>query len=347
MNIQIDICNDIDENEWNSVVYNSKHGTIFHIIDWIDLLEKEYGKKILIGAWLDGELVGVFPSILSSRDFYTKHIFSKHMRSFRLGYDHGAPVSIVDNHQIIMEMISRFEEIAKKEADKATIVTPFNWNYVSELEGLDFEKRVASTFLVDLKKSREKLWNNLERNVRRNVRNAIKRGLTIRFAKNRSEMERYYEIRLETANRQGLDPNFRSKTFYYNIWDRLCRNGLAKILLVEFNNEIISGAVILLFKNKLIGFCSVTISKYRTYPPHSILNWHIIEWGNNNGFESFDLGGGLHDENLYKFKRNWGGDLTDYYIFTKTYPSVKYKLLKSYYAIRQSLYKIKKRFIYK
>ena len=352
------MCKFVNEKEWNSVVYNSKHGSIFHTIDWVNLLEKEYGRKVLIGAWLNGKLVGVFPSILGNRDFFTKYPFTKHIRSFRLGCDHGAPVSIVDNPKIIIEMLFKFQETAKNVADKATIVTPLNWNYESEIETLGFKKRVASTFIVNLRKSWEELWSNLERNVRRNVRNAIKRGLTVRFAKNKYEMEKYHEMRLDTASRQGLDPDLRSKTFYYSVWNRLCRKGLAKILLVEFNGEIISGAVILLFKKMITGFCSVTLTKYRTYQPHSLLNWHIIEWGKNNDFEYFDLGGGLYNQNLYRFKRKWGGELNSYYIFCKDYPSMKYKLSKlyywinyrlsaSYYAIRRTLYKLKKRFIKK
>jgi lipid II:glycine glycyltransferase (peptidoglycan interpeptide bridge formation enzyme) len=356
MNLQIDLYEDVNEKEWNSVVYNSKHGSIFHTIDWVNLLEKEYGKKVLIGAWLNGNLVGVFPSILGNRDFFTTYTFTKHIRSFRLGCDHGAPISIVDDPKIITGLLFKFQEIAKKVADKATIVTPFDWNYESELEALGFKKRIASTFIVDLRKSREELWSNLERNVRRKVRNAIKRGLTVRFAKNRYEMEKYHELRLDTARRQGLDPDLRSKTFYYNVWDKLRRKRLVKILFVEFNGEIISGAVILLFKKMITGFCSVTHTKYRTYQPHSLLNWHIIEWGNNEGFEYFDLGGGLYNQNLYRFKKKWGGDLNSYYIFSKEFPSMKYKLSKSYYsikykllapyyAIRRVLYKVKKRLI--
>ncbi|MFX1518978.1 MAG: lipid II:glycine glycyltransferase FemX [Promethearchaeota archaeon] len=336
MDLQIDICNDIDENEWNSVVYNSKDGSIFHTFEWVDVLEKEYGEKVLIGAWLNGKLVGVFPSIVGGRE-----IFPKHIRSFMLGYDHGGPISINDNQQIIKEMVYKFEEIAKTKANKATIVVPCNRNGTSEFEEVGFSKRLESTFIVDLKKPADELWKNLDSNARGSVRKAIKKGLTIRLANKRSEIERYYNLFLETTGKAELDLGFRSKKFYYNIWDELSANGLAKIFFVELNDEIISGAVILLYKKTIIGFCAGTLNEYRAYQPSSLLYWHIIEWGNKNGFEYLDLGGGLYVPSLYQFKKRWGGELTDYYVFTKTYPSLKYRLLQAYYGIRRPLYKLK------
>ncbi|MFX1518980.1 MAG: lipid II:glycine glycyltransferase FemX [Promethearchaeota archaeon] len=340
MDLQIDICNDIDENEWNSVVYNSKDGSIFHTIDWVNLFEKEYGEKVLIGAWLNGKLVGVFPSIVGGRE-----IFPKHIRSFMLGYDLGGPVSINTDPQIIKEMICKFEEIAKTKANKATIVVPCNGNGVSEFEGVGFSKRLESTFIVDLKKPVDELWNNLDKSARKSVRKANKSGLSVRLAEKRSEIETYYDLFLDTTNKAGLDLGFRSKNFYYNIWDKLHAKGLAKIFFIEYNDEIIAGSVNLVYKKTIIGFCTGMFSDYRAYQPSSLLYWHIIEWGNKNGFEYLDLGGGLYVPSLYQFKKKWGGELNHYYIFTKTYPSLKYKLLQAYYGIRRPLHKLKKRII--
>jgi len=309
MDLQIDICNDIDKNEWNSVVHNSKDGSIFHTIDWVNLLEKEYGEKVLIGAWLNGKLVGIFPSLVGGRE-----IFPKHIRSFMLGYDHGGPVSINDNQQIIKEMIYKFEEIAKTKANKATIIIPCNGKGASVFEEVGFSKRLESTFIVDLKKPVDELWKNLDSKARGGVRKATKRGLTVRLAEKR-----------------------------YNIWDNLLEKGLANIFFIELNDEIIAGSVNLLYKKTITGFCAGTFHEYRSYQPSSFLYWHIIEWGNKNGFEYLDLGGGLYVPSLYQFKKKWGGELHDYCVFTKTYPSLKYKLSQFYYGIRRPIFKIKEK----
>ncbi|MFX1518981.1 MAG: lipid II:glycine glycyltransferase FemX [Promethearchaeota archaeon] len=340
MDLQIDICNDIDENEWNSVVRNSKDGSIFHTIDWVNLLEKEYGEKVLIGAWLNGKLVGVFPSIISCMDSYTTHI-----RSYTLTYEHGGPISINADPQIIRGMVLKFEEIAKDKADKATIVTPCNWNFTPELERVGFSKRLESTFIVDLKKPINELWQNIKKGTKRSVKKAQKNRITIRSATKRSEMETYYNMFVETMNRAGIDPSSRSNTFYYGIWDQLCEKGSAKIFFAELNDEIISGKLLFLFGKTITAFCSGTISEYRIYQPNSLLAWHVIEWGHKNGYEYFDLGGGTNVPNLYEFKRSWGGDLIDYYILTKNYPSIKYRLSALYYGIRHAIYNFKKKFI--
>ncbi|MFX1518977.1 MAG: lipid II:glycine glycyltransferase FemX [Promethearchaeota archaeon] len=338
MDLQIDVCNGINEKEWNSAVYNSKHGSIFHTFEWVDALEKEFGRKILIGAWLNGKLVGVFPCIIGSKYKPTKHI-----RSFRLGFDYGGPVSTVDDRQIIMELILKFEEIAKKEAYKATI-SVLKWDFLSELEALGYNVSLGKTFLVDLKKPVDELWNKLEKSARYDVRKAIKSGLTVRLADKRLDIEKYYELFVDTANRAGFGPDSRSKTFYYDIWDKLHEKGLVKIFFTEFNNEVIAGTLCLLYKKTIIEFDAATLSEYRSYQPHSLLNWHVIEWGHQNGFEGLDLAG-ADLSNLYQFKKKWGGELNDYYVFTKTYPSLKYRLLQAYYGIRRPLYKLKKRFV--
>ncbi|KXH74445.1 MAG: hypothetical protein AM326_00150 [Candidatus Thorarchaeota archaeon SMTZ-45] len=341
MDLQIDVCNDIDEKEWNSVVYNSKHGSIFHTFEWVDVLEKEFGRKILIGAWLNGKLVGVFPCIIGSKDKPTKHI-----RSFRLGFDYGGPVSIVDDRQIVMELVLKFEEIAKKEALKATIATTLDFNFATEFEALGYTKELGATFIVDLKKSVDELWSNLDRSARKNVRKALNNDFCIRSAKNRIEIEKYYEIFVETAKRAGFSPDSRSKNFYYNIWDNFHEKGLANIFIAELNNETVSDLCVLLYKKTITAFCSGTLNKYLSLQPNSLLFWHVIEWGHKNGFEYFDLAGAdLPD--LYRFKKKWGSNLTNYYIFTKTYPSLSYRLLTSYYKFRRSLHKIKKRIIKK
>ena len=339
MELQIDVCNDIDEKEWNSDVYNSKDGSIFHTFEWIDVLEKEFGRKILIGAWLNGKLVGIFPCIIGSKDQPTKHI-----RSFRLGFDYGGPVSTVDDRQIVTELISKFEEIAKKEAYKATISTTLDFNFVTEFEALGYTKELGKTFLVDLKKPVDELWNNLEKSARYDVRKATKSGLSVRLAEKRSEIEEYYKLFVDTANRVGFGTDSRSKTFYYDIWDKLYGKGLVKIFFTEFNNEVIAGIVCLLYKTTIIEFDAATLNEYRSYQPHSLLNWHVLEWAHQNGFEWLDLAG-ADLSNLYQFKKKWGGELYDYFVFTKTYPSLKYKLSQLYYGIRRPIFKIKQRFI--
>ena len=326
--LEIEFCEEINHEEWNNLIFQSEYGTIFHTNEWVRLLEKEYGPKLLITARLEGKLVGVFPSIVNVGRFFDS------LRSFNYGYDFGGPVSLVNDESILESLVRAFDKLAEKNYLKVKITLPLNWKHKGLFESFKFTVHNSITFVVDLTKSIDDLWKNLEGRARRAVRKAQKKKVEVRIAK-ADDIEIYYDLFVDTAKRAGFDPSFRSISFYRNLWTSLCEKGLAKIFLAEYKNQIISGIVFLTYKDAIIGFCSGTDNDFRNYEPNSLLFWKIIDWGNKNDFKSFDTAA-ANLPNLYKFKKVWGGKLIDHPIYSKEYASIKSRIRKLGYKIKQS-----------
>ena len=48
--------------EWDNIVKGSPYGTIFHTLEWMEILEKTFKvEKLQLGIYKSNELVGVFP----------------------------------------------------------------------------------------------------------------------------------------------------------------------------------------------------------------------------------------------------------------------------------------------
>jgi lipid II:glycine glycyltransferase (peptidoglycan interpeptide bridge formation enzyme) len=75
---------------------------------------------------------------------------------------------------------------------------------------------------------------------------------------------------------------------------------------------------------KVILFLNASNSEFLKFQPNNLLYWSIIEWSKKNSYLIFDLGGyqlnakkgsKLHEIN--KFKERWGGEIKQYYIYSK------------------------------
>ena len=62
MTVKIRIAQNSDAGEWDTIISQSPHGTIFHQWNWLKITEKHTKSKLypLIGE-KNGEIVGIFP----------------------------------------------------------------------------------------------------------------------------------------------------------------------------------------------------------------------------------------------------------------------------------------------
>lgn len=78
---------------------------------------------------------------------------------------------------------------------------------------------------------------------------------------------------------------------------------------------------------------------YNLYPNDATV-WEALKWGCINGFERFDFGGAGHPDKPYgvrDFKQKFGGELTNYGIFTRINQPVRYKILRISIEIYKNL----------
>nr|MCR5308632.1 GNAT family N-acetyltransferase [Bacilli bacterium] len=116
--------------------------------------------------------------------------------------------------------------------------------------------------------------------------------------------------------------------FYSSIKNDLKDN--AKIFYAELNEKIIACSIIIFANGKVNYHLSGSLREFQSLAPSNLMLWKVAQWGNENGFKTFHLGGGVgcKDDSLFKFKRAfYKGDLCKYRIGKKIFNKEAYDLL--------------------
>lgn len=172
-------------------------------------------------------------------------------------------------------------------------------------------------FRLDITPSLDELFANLHQKTRYNIRLAQKKGVTIRVAANKDDLKVFYQVLIETAERDKF--LIRSYDYFSTIWDHLVENGLARIFLAEYEGKVIAGTLALIFGDKVWYLYGASSNKYRNVMPNYLLQWTMITWAKENNCTLYDfrgVPGHLSEDNplygLYRFKKGFNGEYTEF-----------------------------------
>lgn len=129
------------------------------------------------------------------------------------------------------------------------------------------------------------------------------------------------------------------EAFYNSILEELPFN--AQIFYAEYEERIISAAIILACNGYMNYHLSGSDREYNPLAPTNLLLYNVALWGNANGYKSFYLGGGVGSgaDSLFKFKRSfYKGELNHFYIGKRIYDEEKYNKLVSLRSDNNSNY---------
>jgi hypothetical protein len=209
---------------------------------------------------------------------------------------------------------------------KADVIIPATTNSIFRTYP---DRAVAApygTYIIDLQPAEEVLWHNIERITRQNIKRAISLGVTVRETKEESPAA--YELIRETFKRSNLP--FMSFNAFQKYLDGLGQHGL--ILKAEHQGLAQSYVVF-------------AYSQYRAYAVYAgnsadmmrgankLLYWEAIKLFKKLGVKDYDFVGvrinpekGSKQDALSSFKRHFGGQLVQGYIWKCSLNPVKYKL---------------------
>lgn len=185
---------------------------------------------------------------------------------------------------------------------------------------------LGNTVCMDLK---DNIWENCTSKNRNMIRKAIKSGLKVYWSRQPSDIADFMKIYNGTMDRDAAEPYYYFKSdFYKSILEDLKRNALFFRCVLEEKTVAMS---IILFGNKHMHYhLSGSLPEYRSLAPTNLLLYEAAEYGKENGYETFHLGGGLGSarDPLYAFKKafNRKEDCT-FCIGKKIYDTEKYNML--------------------
>ena len=193
------------------------------------------------------------------------------------------------------------------------------------------------TFMADLNKAIEEIWQKVSKKARGDVNRAKRRNITTKEIENYNELKEYLLLSQEWAKTKGLE--------IYNplqeidmMWNNH-QKGLERFFLAYQDGKIISGLRVSCFNGIAITHSVVSAYSQQTSLGGTLLTWNAIEATKTSGLIIYDFTGRMRrdtnikqqkiQDSLLFYKQKWGGNEFDYCHLLK----VRKKSLYSLYRI--------------
>lgn len=207
---------------------------------------------------------------------------------------------------------------------------------VLQEQGFAFEPHL--NFLVDLRRPVDEIWGSVHGKVRTNVRKARRMGVAIEDVTSLDKLPNVYTIlaRVYDRIRVPLAPF----SLFGAAFDVLYPRHMTKILLARVGDVYVGAAVRLLYNGVIYAWYAGALRDYSSYKINDLLNWHILEWGAQNGFICFDFGGaGKPDEDYgpRRFKAKFGGEMVQFGRNTHVHSKLRLQISRLGYSLYRRL----------
>jgi lipid II:glycine glycyltransferase (peptidoglycan interpeptide bridge formation enzyme) len=308
-----------ENNSWNERMLGTGLGTIFQSYERSEFFKKAnseyYFLKFLnqdkvIGQMLIQILDRFSQNNIKSRFFSKSPFLKKKICSWAYG-------PIIFDKMYTDEI---FNEL-KKFLDKENYI-PSGWMHplfkIEKLELSKFQLKRWGTFLIDLSKSKETIYKNIERNSgRKNIQRSIKRGVVIEEITD-NNLHEYFQIRNDYREEQGHgEANFERFAYKWKKYQPLGYSGF-----IAKKDKIPIGGLVFSFTDGHIiesGVARSKIDAKENLYSQDLIKWNIIEWGIKNKMKYYNLTGfnpnpeSPKEEGIFRYKKKWGGERVQYY----------------------------------
>lgn len=299
-----------DTEKWNEIVKNFKAYDVYYLSNYLKAF-KVHGDGEPILFYYEDENIRAINAVMK-RDVADDKRFHEKI-SPNTFYDLSTPYGyggfLIEGNSTKGSMKALNEEyiaLCKKEGIISEIVRfhPIlkNSKDVSRMYEID---NLGKTITLSLS-SLDEIWDNFNTNKKRWIKKAKKSGVEIYWGRSPellSDFRRMYNRTMEKNNAKNY--YFFNEEFYKSVLNDLPYNSL--IFYALFENRII-GMVLITFANGQIHHhLSASDLDFLHLGPTNILMYEIACWGNENGFKTFHLGGGVgsKEDSLYKFKQGF------------------------------------------
>lgn len=295
------------DNNWNSRLKESGLGTIHQTAEMkINFERMNHVPYFLKFIDNKGNIVGQL--LLRKIPVYDKNSIKKRIlakipiiKHSLLSWKYGP---IIFNNNLSNDIFSSLEDFFNKQNSRV-----HGWTHPLQQTDI-ISKRLKllkwGTFMIDLQKPEEELYNNIEKhNGRKNIERSLKRGVEIEEINEKSLIE-YSKL-----NQENDDTIFEQLLQWWKLFKPLGYSGF-----LARKNGIPTGGLLFSFFNEMILEAAVARpaidTKERLYS-QDLIKWKIIQWGIKNKMKYYNLAGfnpnpkTKKEEGIYRYKKKWGG----------------------------------------
>lgn len=317
--------------DWEKL-WEESSGHIYQGLEWANIKEKN-GKKPIFVTYYENDKLRA--GILAFEDHLTTPLGRR-----KVLFSEGTP--LFKDKRSATEILKKFKEIANKDCIYG-LIRPTVINSIEDsFQESEYKKVSDATVLINLERTKEELWNNLEKkSARWGVKTGEKNKLVFQEAKNEGEIDEFYSLYSKTAKDgkfKAEPPDFMRQLF--KLKDKF------RIFLVKMENQVVAGGIILTDKDyTILNLTGASDDGYKLQAM-PFLYWNLILFSKGIGKKYFDLGGydkdarpGEKTYNINKFKENFGGVITEQPHFSTNNKYVFFRNIMRRFRFAKKLYK--------
>ncbi len=293
---------------WNTIIGQSRNGTLFHTWEWLKIMEKHYHSQLLPLVFFDADDDKAFGAIPL---FFMKKLGLKMVFS-------PPPGTAVTLGPVLIDKSYRQHKFELAYQDFESQIDIFiknlNVNYTNILTSpglLDvrpfmwagYQINPSYTYKTDLDQGEKVLWNNLSRHMRQAINRTQNRGVYIiqNDFENGKEIDYIYESLFRRYGEQRLKLAVK-KSYLENVL-RQFGGSSAKVYLAAYDGNSVGWQLLILYKDTVYGWLGSVRSESNSLEINGLSWWKIIAQAANSGYKWLvDMGANTPNICSYKSK---------------------------------------------
>ena len=248
---------------------------------------------------------------------------------YRMMYAGRGPVCDLDDREALEELTQGAAQLAKKynayalrldpgvrSTETAFIELMKSLGYTHHPGDKDFNGiQPCYVFRLDVKdKTEEELLAGFHSKTRYNLRLSARKGVTVQVC-GKDMLPAFARLMEETGSRDGFIT--RPLAYFETMMDAL--GDKCRLYMAFWQEQPIAGTLAIHYGNKVWYLYGASSNEHRNLMPNYLLQWSMIQWAVETGCSVYDfrgVSGDISEDNplygLYKFKKGFGGDFTEF-----------------------------------
>lgn len=303
---------------YEAFVQQHKKGHFAQSVLWAKQ-KPQWTWKAIISTDSDGQIRGSLAVLIRKVPF----------TGLTLMYGCRGPVCDPENKEVLADLIDGARKLARTyhsyciKLDPDITVT--NTDFLETMESFGFRHTKTGknfegiqpkfVFRLDVEgKTTEELLADFHQKTRYNLRLAGRKGVEVSLC-GKEAVPDFSRLMNITGERDGF--GVRQASYFEGLLDHLGEH--ARLYMAYYEGQAIAGTLAIWYGDKVWYLYGASSNEHRRLMPNYLLQWRMIEWAVEKNCRIYDFRGVSGDLNpdsplygLYKFKRGFGGDFTEF-----------------------------------
>jgi hypothetical protein len=330
--------NDSYRYKWDEYAKSAPDGSLFHLIDWKDAVERTFDHKPLYIMAMEGDDIrGILPLFEVNSRLFGHSLVSVPYGVYggiaacdaeaggALGKSAETLAGLMKVDYLELRGGSKYssclnDALVQDDKNHSNDPDGSNDSDVSNISNWH-TKDLYVTFQRPILATIEENMNAIPRKQRAMVRKGANFGLTSRIGR-LEDLQQFYAIYAQNVRDLG------SPVYPMVFFSALMGNfGDSFILSVWKDGKMVAGVLTFVFRGMLMPYYGGSLREYFDHAVNDFMYWELMRFGCEKGFAVFDFGRSKRDTGSYRFKKHWGFepaplDYRCYLVNAKVVPNV-------------------------